>query len=175
MSLFRPEAKAALWRWREVLTGGGLALIGLYWGLTTFGVLKWIGWVLVAVGAALIFAGLQRVRFRGASGGAGIVQVVEGQISYFGPLTGGVVALTELAGLALNPREKPAAWVLSQHGQPDVLIPVDAEGADALFDVFSALPGMKTERMLSALRSEGADPIVIWRRAASAPLNRRLH
>ena len=46
------------------------------------------------------------------------------------------------------------------------MIPVDAEGADELFDAFAALPGLKTERMLAQLRSRPDLPVLIWERTA---------
>jgi apolipoprotein N-acyltransferase len=64
MSFLRPEARAALWRWREVLVGVGLMAIGLWWALTTIGLLHWLGYVLLVLAAAILAAGLQRARFR---------------------------------------------------------------------------------------------------------------
>ena len=165
MSFIRPEARVALWRWREVLTGAAVGLLGISWVLGPGGLLGWLGWVLVIAAAALAVIGVQRARFRAGMGGAGMVQVDEGQVSYFGPLTGGSAAMSDLNRLSLDPRMKPKHWVLEQPGQPPLFIPVNAEGVDALFDVFAALPGLKTERMLSVLGDEGTSPIVIWQKA----------
>lgn len=46
------------------------------------------------------------------------------------------------------------------------MIPVDADGAEALFDAFAALPGLKTERMLATLRAESETAVLIWERSA---------
>ena len=56
-----------------------------------------------------------------------------------------------------------------------LFIPVNAEGSDGLFDVFAALPGLRTERMLSQLRAGGAHPVVIWERRPMRPATRSLH
>ena len=163
---FRPEAKATLWRWREVLVGVGLAVLALWLLAQARGVLGYIAPVLLVGAGALIMVGLQRGRFRGASGGLGTVQVIEGEVIYFGPLTGGSVALRELQRLTLDGGQTPPHWRLDQPDHTPLLIPVDADGADALFDAFSALPGLRTEQMLAKLRAGTRAPVVIWERSA---------
>ncbi|WP_319546087.1 hypothetical protein [Ruegeria conchae] len=175
MSFIRPEAKLAMWRWREVLVAGFVLLLGLSWINGPGGLLGWLGWILVAVSIALAVIGLQRARFRTGAGGPGVVTIDEGQITYLGPLDGGIVAAREIERLALDPTARPALWVLDQPGQPTLHIPVNAEGAEALFDVFSNLPGLKTEQMLSELNGGSAHPVVIWERTPSRPAHLRLH
>ncbi|MCG7520279.1 hypothetical protein [Ruegeria sp. Ofav3-42] len=175
MSFIRPEAKLALWRWREVLIAGIILLVGLSWISGPGGLLGWLGWVLIAVSAALAVVGVQRARFRTGAGGPGLVTIDEGQITYLGPLDGGIVATREIERLALDPTSSPAHWVLDQPGQPTLHIPVNAEGAEALFDVFSALPGLKTEQMLSELNGGATHPVVIWERTPMRPAHIRLH
>jgi hypothetical protein len=172
---FRPEAKAVLWRWREVLVAAALALLGAWWIVGPGGLLAVPGWALVLGGCALCFVGVQRARFRGAGDGPGAVQVVEGQISYFGPLTGGVVALTALDRLTLDATLKPAHWRLETADQPPLMIPVNAAGSDALFDAFATLPALRTERMLSELRRREGHAVVIWERKPLRPAHALLH
>ncbi len=161
VSFIRPDARAALWRWREVLLGGCVLLLGLYWA-SGFGILKWLGFGVIALGAAVVLAGLQRTRFRAGRGGPGVVQVDERQITYFGPLDGGSVALEDLRAISLDATSAPPVWVLRQPAQPELHIPVNAEGSDALFDAFAALPGIRTEFMLTQLRQKPDHPVVIW-------------
>ncbi|EEE37918.1 hypothetical protein RKLH11_1757 [Rhodobacteraceae bacterium KLH11] len=175
MSFIRPEAKLALWRWREALVAGFVLILGLSWISGPGGLLGWLGWVLVAVAAALAVIGVQRARFRTGGGGPGVVTIDEGQITYLGPLDGGIIATREIERLALDPTSTPAQWVLSQPGQPILHIPVNAEGAEALFDVFSNLPGLKTEQMLAELNGGAALPVVIWERNPMRPTHVRLH
>lgn len=167
MSFVRPEARAALWRWREVLVALGLVAVGLWWGLGTSGLLPWVGGALALAGAALAAAGVQRARFRAGAGGPGVVRVDEGQIAYFGPFTGGAVARSEITALALDTGAEPPHWVLSQPGHDDLHIPLTAEGAEALFDVFASLPGLRTERMLAEMQRQAGAPVVIWRKAGN--------
>jgi len=175
MTFLRPEARAALWRWREVLAGVALALIGLWLVAGPGFLLAVVGWPLIAGGIALIWIGVQRARFRGDGAGPGAVQVVEGQVTYFGPLTGGTVALREMDGLTLERAMFPAHWRLTQPGQQALLIPVNAAGAEALFDAFATLPGIRTERMLHEMRSGGAQSVMIWRKESAAQPARLLH
>ncbi len=170
MIVIRPEVRAALWRLREVLIGALVAGLGLYWGLSALAPLSWVGWGVLFLGCIVSVSGAQRARFWRGKGGPGVVRVDEGQVAYFGPHDGGVVALSELSRLELDPNPEPSLWYLYQPGQPALSIPVTAENADALFDSFAALPGIRTERMLSALRNGGEHRVVIW-----AKEMRRLH
>lgn len=175
MSFIRPEAQAALWRWRDVLAGLAALALGAWLALGAGGLLAWFGVPLTAGGGALVVIGLQRARFRAGAGGPGMVQVDEGQIAYFGPLEGGVVAASELERLTLDPAQHPPTWVLDRPGQPPLHIPVNAEGAEALFDAFAALPGLRTERMLAELNGRARHPVVIWERRPLVPPGQRLH
>ncbi len=174
--MIRPEAIAVLRRWQEVLIGGAIILLGLYWGVFTGGgLLSWIGYLVIAGGVTLLLAGIQRARFRQGEDGPGVVQVVEGRISYFGPLDGGVVDLEALSGLDLDPRGTPPVWLLRAPGQPPLSIPLTAKGADALFDAFAHLPDIRTEHMLRQMQSGGDHVVVIWRSAAQMAAMQRLH
>lgn len=174
MSFVRPEARAALWRLREVLVAGALAALGIYW-LTSRGLVAGLGAVCLLAALALAVVGVQRARFRVGSGGPGIVTVDEGQIAYFGPLTGGVVALDDVLRLGLDTRGLPAHWVIDRAGGNSLHIPVTAEGAETLFDAFAALPGLRTERMIGELRRPGGRRAVIWQREGTAPTSLPLH
>lgn len=174
MTFIRPEARAALWKWRELLIAAAVGLLGVNWVTGPGGLLVWIGWGVLACAALIAIIGIQRARFRSGSGGPGMVQVDEGQIAYFGPLTGGAIAVSELERLILDPTGKPRHWRLTQPGQPDLDIPINAEGAESLFDAFSALPGFNTHRMLGQLQNPGPHPVVIWERTPLRPTG-RLH
>jgi hypothetical protein len=175
MPFFRPEATAHINRWREALLGGGLFGLGLWWVLGPGRLLTLPAVALMVAGAALIWIGVQRARFRSAGDGPGAVDVDEGQIVYFGPLTGGAVALREISRLTLDRSQHPAHWRLDQPGLDPVMIPVNAAGAEMLFDAFATLPGLKTERMLAALQSGSRHPIVIWQRDSAISAQLPLH
>ena len=161
MSFFRPAARAAVWRWREVIAGLVLSLLGLYW-TSSFGLLRWLGIPTVLLGVALIYAGWQRARFRRGDGGPGVVQVDEGQVTYYGPLDGGAVALSDLNQLTLDATSTPPVWALQAPGYAPLRIPINAENAEALFDAFAQLPGIATEKMLTELGKLPNHPVVIW-------------
>ena len=78
------------------------------------------------------------------------------------------MSVRELSMLSLDPRSKPPVWVLSQPGQADLYIPVNAEGSDLLFDAFAALPGIRTDHLLAALNNGADDVVVIWAKRPTA-------
>ncbi|WP_050929278.1 hypothetical protein [Aestuariivita boseongensis] len=174
MSFVRPEARATLWRFREILSGTGLGALGLYLAAGR-GLTVWLGYAALVVALGLIVVGFQRTRFRTGGGGPGVVGIDEGQIAYFGPLSGGVMALADMERLTLDPTAQPAHWLLESKEHPPLHIPVNAEGSEKLFDAFAALPGIRTERMLAELRGRATYPVVIWERALTRPVHLRLH
>ena len=107
--MIRPEAKAHLMRWREALAGIAVLLLGLWWLAGNSQVLLLPAVALVILGLALIWMGMQRARFRGEGQGPGSVDVDEGQITYFGPLTGGAVAVREITRVMAWPRDEITA------------------------------------------------------------------
>ena len=171
----RPEARRSLNRFRDLIIAAVVGVVGLYWALTTFGLMVWVGWVLVIVALAFAASGIQRLRFETDKGGVGIVTVKEGQVTYLAPFDGGMVAMSELSALILDYSQDPPRWVLRQLGHQEVQIPLDAEGTDKLFDVFAALPGLQTGEMLAALEKNDGHPIVIWQRSKATENVPRLH
>lgn len=183
MSFIRPEAQATLWRWREVFAATALAVGGLWLGALG-------GYLLVPLGAALTVLALgfgllawRRLRFAQAGEAPGVVELDEGQISYFGPSFGGAVALREMVELRLITMAGRRLWRLKQKDGQTLLIPVEATGAERLFDAFSALPGMDTGALVAAVDPQAkasqakgrsvvstSDSRVIWRHPARAVL-----
>lgn len=164
MSLFRPEAMEAIRRWREVLAGTVVMALGLNWALTGFGALFLIGCGLFLGGAALIISGVQRGRFRQGGGGAGVVDVDERQITYFGPFGGGAMAVGEIVELGTD---GAGTWLLRDVEGRSLSIPMRAEGAEALFDAFSALPGMTGGALVEASQSRAKGYTRVWVNAQS--------
>jgi hypothetical protein len=167
MSFIRPEAAQELRRWREALIGAALCLGGFWVAMGTHGLTSTVGASVLVLGCIMLFLGVQRARFRVGEGGAGLVQVDEGQVTYFGPRDGGTIALELLERVELEPAgEHGARWLLTQAGQPPLVVPTDAAGGEALFDVFAGLPGLHTERMLGELRRRPGGRVTIWRNPA---------
>lgn len=170
MAFLRPEATALILRWREVLTGLAFAALGAWislWGGPFFAV---IGGGLALTGAALALIGWRRMRFARGAGAPGVVEVVEGQVSYFGPHHGGFAALADLTELALVPGPDGRVWRLSQPDGTVLAIPTTAAGAEALFDAFSGLPGLDSATLIAALDGRGDVARIVWRRRRPARL-----
>jgi hypothetical protein len=154
MNLVRPELLAAAERGREVIAalavsvlGGWLALLGGYFFLPLGGLLAslGIGWTVLSI---------RRLRFRQAGEAPGIVRVTEAQIAYLGPRVGGFVGLPDLAEIRLLTLRGRRIWRLRQADGAMLHIPVEADGAEALFDAFATLPGLDTAALVAALGSE---------------------
>lgn len=174
MALIRPEAQAALWRWREVAVGVGIVALGAW-------LMRLGGYLLLPLGAAVVLAGLslallawRRMRFAPQGDAPGVVQVDEGQVSYMGPQVGGFISLSDLAEVRLIAIRGRRLWRLKQTDGQALLVPVEAAGAEALFDAFSALPGLSSASLLAALAPvpggdgraliAGGENRVVWRR-----------
>ena len=163
-------------QWREALAGAAVLGLGLYWSVwAARGPLTWVGLLLLFIGAALFFTGLQKGRSRIGGGGPGVVQIIERRIGYFGPLNGGIVDIDAITSLNFDPTEHPPHWVITHEAGPALHIPVNAEGADGLFDAFASLPGLSPGKVASVTQRQGTGPIVLWRRADLQERIARLH
>ncbi len=161
----RPEVRALAWRFRDMLIGAGLVMLGLFWGLRSIGILSWIGYGMVVLGIIWAIAGLQRARFRQDGDGPGVVQIRERRLAYFGPLDGGVMDVKDLTHLEIDPSSHPKpSWVLTGIGEQHIAIPVNATGAEDLFDIFASLPGIKTSAVLDVLSKTPDQRVTVWRR-----------
>lgn len=173
--MIRADAKEALWRWREVAYALGVGCVGVYWVTTYFGILQIVGYAVTCIAILLAVVGIQRGRFRNSATGQGVVTYIEGQVTYFGPYSGGMIAIDDISAIRLEKSGKTKAWMIEQPAQPAVMIPVDAQGADQLFDVFAALPGLKIEYMLSKLSHDREGSVLIWQRDTYLGANKYLH
>ncbi len=148
---FRPEALALLARLREPALAVAMLAAGLW--LATQG-----GWFLAAVGLGLAVLGcgwgvlaLRRLRFAAGREAPGLVEVDEGRITYMGPKLGGSVGMPDLAEIRLLTLRGRRVWRLKQGDGQVLLVPLDAQGAEALFDAFAALPGLTSAALVAAL------------------------
>jgi len=161
--MIRPEALARLREWRDALIGLGLVAAGLWLILRPGLILPGLGALLALAGLSLGLVGLRRARFRAGGEGPGIVQVVEGQISYFGPHGGGFMALDEITRLWLS--AEGTDWLIRAQDGRHLSIPRAARGAEALFDTFATLDGLDISQLLR--RIEAAPSLtdqLIWQR-----------
>ncbi|SPH23402.1 hypothetical protein DEA8626_02466 [Defluviimonas aquaemixtae] len=161
--MIRPEVLAFLRRWREALSAAAAFTFGLWlaslggWLLVPFGV------VLAALSLGWTVIALRRLRFLRGVAAPGVVEVDEGQVGYYGPSFGGFVALADLAELRLTERHGSRQWRLKTRNGEVLLVPVDAAGAEKLYDAFAALPGIDMAALAAAL-DNCVGTLPLWRR-----------
>ena len=165
----RPDARATLWRYRDVIAALGVCVLGAWWLSTFYDPVRWLGWAFIALGVVWALGAMQKLRFAQDGQGPGVVKIGERRLAYFGPLSGGVMEMDDLATLELEPDALPKAhWILTSVRGDRLEIPVNADGSDDLFDLFASLPGIETEKMLHSLSTQPNYRVVIWR--ATKPL-----
>ncbi|CUH84625.1 hypothetical protein [Thalassovita mediterranea] len=163
MSFMRPEAAAGLRRWREVLISALMTALGAHWFLTSFGLFRAMGALIVILGGVWVILAVRRARFDRGGGGAGVVTLDEGRLGYFGPETGGTLAVEALVSIRMLVDEKGRkSWYILAQDTTPLDIPVNAEGADQLFDVFSNLPGLDMKVVQAALDEPLNEEILLW-------------
>lgn len=164
MSFFRPEAMTTLRRYREI----ALCLAAVAFGLWVYsrGGLFYavLGLSIATFSLGLSVAAWRRLRFAISGEAPGVLTIDEGAIAYFGPVSGGAVALSELTLIEILPQEGQHAWRLSQADGHAITIPTGARGAERLFDVFGALPGARAETFIAALAHPPQGPRRLWMR-----------
>ncbi|SLN21103.1 hypothetical protein AQS8620_00579 [Aquimixticola soesokkakensis] len=161
--MIRAELARRLKRFAEPLGAFAGALLCLWAALTTFGVTRWVMAVFALAALCFGLVALQRALFRARGVGTGLVEVDEGMLRYMSAFDGGEVEITAIDSLWLLPAQRGAAhWQVEGKEGSRLRIPVDAAGADQLFDVFAQLPGIETGRMLRQLRDAPDTPVVIW-------------
>lgn len=161
----RPEVRDFFWRWREVLLAGVVLLFGIWWVLTGIGINVWLGYIFSAIGIAWGIAGIQRARFAQDGDGPGVVQIRERRLAYFGPLDGGIMDVADLSRLEIDPTSHPdPSWVLTSIEGQVLNIPINAKGAEDLFDVFASLPDIKTNTVLDVLSHTPDARVTVWNR-----------
>ncbi len=181
--MIRPELRDALYRRREVAGLAALSVPGLWMVWQGGYLLLPLGIMLIAASVTLAWLAERRLRFVQPAAAPGVIEVVEGQIGYFGPAFGGMIAIDDLAELRLVSAGARRLWRLTTAEGETLLIPIGAEGEAMLYDVLSGLPGMETGRLLAAAagqapppgagnlpRLQAVDSRVIWRRPARAVL-----
>jgi hypothetical protein len=161
MNFIRPEVKAFLVKWCEVLVGLGLVLFGLYVAVTSFGLTPWAGGLLMVVGAAVAVQGVLRARFPLGRGGVGVVEVTERQIAYFGPDGGGVVSINELIRVMIYKHRGVLHWQFDARGTPSLTVPNNATKAATLYDALASLDGVDLDAARRAM-TEDLPMALIW-------------
>ena len=176
MSWVRPEITAAIWRGREAIAALSVVGLGLSFAWLGGYLLVPLGFGVAGIGAAWGLQALRRLRFAQRVDAPGVVEIDEGQVGYLGPDAGGFVGLPDLVELRFLTISGRRMWRLKQADGQALLVPVDAAGAERLFDAFASLPGMDARALVAALevgdKATGnvSDSFVIWRRTARVAL-----
>ena len=143
MNLVRPEVTAAIWRGREAIAALCVVALGLWFVWLGGYLLVPSGLGVAGIGAAWGLHALRRLRFAQKVAAPGMVEVDEGQVGYLGPDVGGFIGLPDLVELRFLTIGGRRMWRLKQADGQALLVPVDAQGAERLFDAFASLPGME--------------------------------
>jgi hypothetical protein len=128
---------------------------------------------LVAAGWTVI--ALRRLRFLRPVTAPGLVEVDEGQVGYFGPTFGGMIALSDLSELRLCEWHGARQWRLATGDGQVLLIPTEAQGAERLHDAFATLPGIDMAALARSLTARAAPLAPLWTRAMPPVPLRRIH
>lgn len=172
MPFVRPEVANVIRRWREAAVWAGLLAVGawmIWQGYRALAPVSFVaGLVAAATGASLLHAAVRRMRLR-AEPGEGIVVVDEARIAYFGPRGGGVVDVPALVRVEMVtrphvPPDSAHAWVLTAEDGTRLVVPLGAQGADALFDALSPLPGIDFDAGAAAVAAAGPGRATMWDR-----------
>ena len=169
--IVNPKLRAQLIRHREAIGAGAVTLLGLWVAAQGGLILIPLGLVIAALGGALALNAWRRTRFAQAIAAPGMVELDEGQVGYLAPDMGGFLSLNDLTEIRLMTVRGTRMWRLKQSDGQALLIPVDAAGAERLFDAFANLPGLDTAALVAALDSPPPESLsearVIWRRMAA--------
>ena len=150
--------------WRETIIAIIFAGLGLNWILNSFGTLHTLGYGVLLTGMVLAYASYQRTRFKRTETGTGIVEFIEGQISYFGPETGAIFSINDINRLILDKSKYSSKWIIENTAGYQIEIPTNVEGNEVLFDVFNSLEGFQIHQMLEALSSSRCNKTVLWQK-----------
>lgn len=174
MSFFRPEAVDAIRRWAEPVVYAVVSIVGLWRGLHLIQEGAWVGVVIFVIGlfaAFGLFGTVERaiVAWRGRRHDPGVVSIHEGQISYFGPEGGAILALdglvrVEIITTGAGPVVPDLFWQLTDEIGQIALIPGGAKDITALLDRLGGLPGFDHLAVLSAMGSTEDARFKIWSR-----------
>lgn len=163
----RPEARAAVNRWREAVFGLCVVLLSLQFAWSSSGGRRGLAYAVALVGLAIMVEGIRRARLPRDGGGAGVVEIDERQITYFGPDGGGAISVEGLVRIEARSTGKGRfLWVFLDGQGLSLAIPSTAEGAAQIFDALSALKGFDYEDVIETASLDTKAVRVLWEKDA---------
>ena len=161
----RPEARATLNRWREAVIGLCVMAVSLQFASVSSGGRRGLAYAVALVGLAIMVEGIRRARLPRDGGGAGMVEIDERRITYFGPDGGGAISVEGLTRIEARPSAQGRfLWVFHAEDGTSLAVPSNAEGALRIFDALSALQGLDLEGVIAASKARGHHDHVVWQR-----------
>jgi hypothetical protein len=173
--MIRPAAALHVKRWAEIALAAAFAALGVYFITRGGYVLPALGAVLAIAALPMAIAAYRRLKFTQNISGEGLIEVVEGELRFFAPQSeqgqdatlGGFINLPDLAELRLVHIDHRRFWRMKTTDGQALIVPVDAAGHPALFDVFANLPRIDSAALLDALTNPpvtGSAVQTLWRR-----------
>jgi hypothetical protein len=169
----RPEVGRWLSKWSEPLAMAIVLIFGVWLYLraeaaANAGLLV-IASIVIAAALALLLLAIRRVRLHTDKRGFGVIEVQERKITYFGPDTGGAVSLDDLSRVEIVSARAAgyidvSYWQLTDQWGRVLVIPVGAEGSDAMVDSFAALAGVKYDLIIAAMAADEDAVFTIWKK-----------
>jgi len=173
VNFLRPELGRWLRKWSEPLTMALVLVFGIWLYLraeaTANAGLLVVASIVIAAALALLVLAVRRVRLHTDRRGFGVIEIQERKITYFGPDTGGAVSLDDLRRVEIVSARAAgyidvSYWQLTDQWGRTLIIPLGAEGSDAMVDSFSALAGVKYDLIIAAMASSDDAVFTIWKK-----------
>ncbi|MGB0497098.1 MAG: hypothetical protein ACPGID_02070 [Rubricella sp.] len=168
MSFVRREAREWLARHAELIGSAAILVLGIVLigrGMLS-GLVFWtgLGGLFFIAAMPLLRGAALRLRLSRRRGGPGVVVVDERRVGYFGPIRedGGFIEADNLSRVTVDVARDRAVWTLDTDDGQRLSIPVDAEGASQLQDVFAALPRFPLARALDLIESGREGHFPLW-------------
>ena len=170
MNFIRPELQALMWRWREVALLALIILISVYFFVTGAGLIRVITIGLIIIGLAFLYPAIRQARAVSPTVSVGVVEITERRIRYLGPETGSEISANDLDMVQIESRDEndtsgEVTWVFTDIYGQSMLIPSGAEGARALLDAVSSLPGADLDAVVRAMGYPQRTLFTIWKKS----------
>lgn len=169
MDFIRPELRAILWRWREVILLVGIIVCSTYMFIVGAGLVRVITIGLIIIGLAFVYPAIRQARATSPVVSVGVVEITERRIRYMGPETGSEISANDLNMVQIESRDekdpnRDVTWIFEDIYGGSMAIPSGAQGARALLDAVSSLPGADLDAVVRAMGYPQRNLFTIWKK-----------